>query len=69
MVLTAEQCSARAKAYDEAADHLEAGWTHDTVEQKEGMIIARSMRDAADHWRKMANSRKNRNVSRSRNIL
>ena len=68
MVLTSEQCEARAKAYFEAAAHLEAGWTHDSVEQVEGRVIARSLRDAGEHWTKMANSRRNRNVTRNAGV-
>lgn len=60
MSLTSEQCIARAKAYEEAAYHLTAGWSHDSLEISEGLIISKSLMDAAKHWYKMAESRARR---------
>lgn len=59
MKLTTAQCTARAEALEECADHLELNWTDDPVEREQGKIVGDQLRAQAKNWRdKAADGRK-----------
>jgi hypothetical protein len=53
MKRTAEECFAKAEAYDECAGHLDQSWTDDPLERKAGEKLQTMLRARAEHWRKM----------------
>lgn len=55
--LTAEECFAKAQAYEECAEHLGLEWTDDVLERNAGDAIARSLTKRAKHWRKIGQNR------------
>jgi hypothetical protein len=52
--MTPEQCRARARAYEEGADHLELKWTDDKLEAAEGGRLAALWRRYAGQLRELA---------------
>lgn len=49
--LTIADCEARAIAADEAAEHLQSNWTHDSIERSAGTHILNVLRNEAASWR------------------
>ena len=52
--MTAKDWTARAEAFDEAAEHLDQAWTDDPLEQKQGTIAGRKIRKDAERCRQIA---------------
>ena len=48
--LTTAQCSARATALEEAADHLDIKWTDNPDEIAQGKIVSEALRKQAKKW-------------------
>lgn len=55
--LTAEECFARAEAYEECADHLALDWTNDPVERQAGERVEAALRILVKKWRALGQQR------------
>ncbi|MES2877545.1 MAG: hypothetical protein V4713_03915 [Pseudomonadota bacterium] len=55
--LTPEQCRARAKALEEAAEHLGLAWTDNLVEREQGDHISRKLQAECGRYRAQANAK------------
>jgi hypothetical protein len=53
--LTANQCFARARAYEACADHLALSWTDDDLELIEWNKLESRFRQLAEEWRNNGN--------------
>jgi hypothetical protein len=60
--LTAEECFARAEAYEECADHMALGWTDDPMEKQAGERVEVSLRIRVKKWRALGQQRTRPNV-------
>lgn len=54
---SAERCTARALALEEAADHLRLAWTDVDMEYEEGQKVADQLNAEAAKWRDRAHDR------------
>ena len=59
--LTPARIRARAKAYEEAAEHLMLNWTDDPDERAEGDALTRALQAECNRLRAVANARELRN--------
>ena len=55
--LTAEECCAKAEAYEECAEHLAMDWTGDPMERRAGQQVEKTLRIRAEKWRKLGRKR------------
>lgn len=55
--LTADECFARAEAFEECAEHLTMAWTDNPMERKAGEIVEKSLRIRVKKWRKLGRQR------------
>jgi hypothetical protein len=60
--LTADECFARAEAYEECADHLALEWTADPVEKQAGEKVESALRIKVKKWRALGQQRTRPNV-------
>ena len=55
--LTAEECFAKAEAYEECAEHLAMDWTDDSMERRAGQQVEKILRIRAKKWWKLGRKR------------
>jgi hypothetical protein len=55
--LTAEECFAKAQAYEECADHLDLDWSENELELKAGDRLKVTLRIRCNKWRKLGRDR------------
>ena len=59
---TADECFAKAEAYEECAEHLGMEWADSLLERDAGNELAKTLRNRAEHWRKIGQQRRPSNA-------